>query len=296
MASWILVPCLRSLQNEFNELAPARDRASDGAIGNAPHAAGTSDHNPDETGRTPTKDADSINEVHAIDTDADLRKPGWTMQRAVNIIVGRHRRGEDDRLQNVIWNRRIASRSWGWTWQDYTGPSPHTEHAHFSARYTTAQEQDTRPWGLLEDDQEDDMNKTDFFAWMDEWASSKTGQERLAVAVWNFDPGVDGQGEIRPGGVKNYGATGPSNPTVAPAWSLGRAQVAANLGAILRTKVDQVLVQMKVLTGKDYADEDKIVAGVLEGLDPKVIAAAIPKALAQQVLDALGEQLRRPPA
>lgn len=150
MASWILVPCLQELRSEFNQLAPDRDKASDGSIGDAAHAGSSSDHNPDETGVTPYEDADNINEVHGIDVDKDLRKSGWSMQRAVGIIVGRHRRGEDNRLQNVIYDRRIWSRSWGWTARTYTGSNPHDKHAHFSARYTTAQESDRRPWGLLE--------------------------------------------------------------------------------------------------------------------------------------------------
>ncbi len=152
MASWILVPCLVSLRTEFNTLAPSRDRASDGSIGDSAHASSSSDHNPDETGATPYEDADSRNEVHAIDVDADLRKSGWTMERAVDLIVSRHRRGLDNRLQNVIYNGRIWSRSWGWTERTYTGSNKHNKHAHFSARYTTAQESDTRRWGLLEAD------------------------------------------------------------------------------------------------------------------------------------------------
>ena len=52
MASWILVPCLVALRNEFNQLAPNRDKASDGSIGDTSHAASSSDHNPDETGNT----------------------------------------------------------------------------------------------------------------------------------------------------------------------------------------------------------------------------------------------------
>jgi hypothetical protein len=148
MADWILVPCLVSLRNEFNLLAPSRDKASDGSIGDTRHGASSSDHNPDETGNTPSEDADSRNEVHAIDVDDDLRLAGWDMARAVQTIVTRHRTGADDRLQNVIYNRRIYSRSWGWTARAYTGSNAHTQHAHFSARYTTAQENDTRPWGL----------------------------------------------------------------------------------------------------------------------------------------------------
>jgi len=161
MASWILVPCLVSLRNEFNKLAPGRDKASDGSIGDTAHQQESSDHNPDETGRTPYEDADKVNEVHAIDVDDDLRKAGWTMDRCLQIIITRHRTGKDDRLQNVIYNRRIWSRSWGWTAREYTGASAHTEHAHFSARYTTAQESDTRSWGLLDSTKEDDVSEQD---------------------------------------------------------------------------------------------------------------------------------------
>jgi hypothetical protein len=149
MAGPILIPCLVTLRAEFNKLAPARDKASDGWIGNAAHAAESSDHNGDESGRTPYEDADHVDEVHAIDVDDDLNKAGWTMERCLQIIITRHRNGKDDRLQNVIYNRRIWSRSWGWSARAYTGASAHTEHAHFSARYTTAQEGDTKAWGLL---------------------------------------------------------------------------------------------------------------------------------------------------
>lgn len=151
MASWTLVPCLQCLFDEINTLAPGRDRASDGALGDTRHAAGgSSDHLPDEQfSALRDKDPDSANEVHAIDVDKDLNQPGWSMERIVQTVVLRHRNGLDDRLQNVIFNRRIWSRSWGWTAREYTGPNPHDKHAHFSARYTAAQERDTRPWGLL---------------------------------------------------------------------------------------------------------------------------------------------------
>ncbi|HET6533068.1 MAG TPA: hypothetical protein VFH03_20965, partial [Actinoplanes sp.] len=194
MVSWILVPCLVALRNEMNRLAPNRDKASDGSIGDSAHSQSSSDHNPDETGRTPYEDADSRNEVHAIDVDKDLRKPGWSMQKCVEIIVVRHRTGRDNRLQNVIYNRRIWSRSWGWTARAYTGSNPHNQHAHFSARYTTAQENDTRPWGLLEAEDDDmaTITQTDFNARMDAWWNARMSpnardnpqRTALRVAPW----------------------------------------------------------------------------------------------------------------
>jgi hypothetical protein len=203
MASWILVPCLVALRNEFNRLAPQRDKASDGSIGDAAHSQSSSDHNPDETGRTPYEDADNVNEVHAIDVDKDLRRTGWTMDKAVEIIVVRHRTGRDDRLQNVIWNRRIWSRQWGWTARTYTGANSHTQHAHFSARYTTAQEADTRPWGLLENEDDDmaTITQTDFNARMDAWWSARMSpnardnaqRSALRVAPWQQTVGRSGR-------------------------------------------------------------------------------------------------------
>lgn len=194
MASWILVPCLVSLRNEFNAVSPGRDKASDGSIGDSAHAQSPSDHNPDETGSTPYADADRTNEVHAIDVDDDLRRSGWSMQKAVEIIVVRHRNGRDDRLQNVIYNRRIWSRQWGWTARVYTGASSHTEHAHFSARYTTPQENNSGAWGLLEAEDDDmaTITQTDFNARMDAWwtarmsANAKDNPQRsaLRVAPW----------------------------------------------------------------------------------------------------------------
>jgi hypothetical protein len=203
MASWILVPSLVSLRNEFNRLAPQRDKASDGSIGDVAHAQSPSDHNPDETGRTPYEDADNTNEVHAIDVDRDLRKAGWSMDKAVEIIVVRHRSGRDDRLQNVIWNRRIWSRQWGWTARTYTGANAHTQHAHFSARYTTAQENDARPWGLLENEDDDmaTITQTDFNARMDAWwnarmspnARDNAQRAALRVAPWQQTVGRSGR-------------------------------------------------------------------------------------------------------
>jgi len=192
-----------SLRDEFNQLAPVRDKASDGSIGDVAHQNESSDHNPDETGRTPYSDADHTNEVHAIDVDNDLRKPGWSMEKALEIIIRRHRSGNDDRLQNVIYNRRIWSRSWGWTARAYTGASPHTEHAHFSSRYSTAQEHDTRPWGLLESE-EDDMatiTQSDFNARMDAWWKSRMfasapendWRASLRAAPWQQEVGRSGK-------------------------------------------------------------------------------------------------------
>jgi hypothetical protein len=148
IADWILVPCLVRLRSEFNLMAPNRDHASDGSIGDTAHQNEVSDHNPDETGSVPIHDADHTNEVHAIDVDTDFRVPGLTMEKVVQFLLGRCRAGTEKRLRYIIYNRRIWEASNDWRQRAYTGSSPHTEHAHFSASYVTSLEASTASWHL----------------------------------------------------------------------------------------------------------------------------------------------------
>jgi hypothetical protein len=148
MADWILVPCLHRLLFEFDRIAPGRDRASDGAIGDPAHRLRLSDHNPDETGKVPVRDADRLNEVHAIDVDRDLRTYGLTMEMVVQFLLARCRSGAETRLRYIIFNRRIWEASNGWRERAYTGENLHTEHAHFSASYETAKEASTASFHL----------------------------------------------------------------------------------------------------------------------------------------------------
>jgi len=202
MTSWTLIEALEHLRAEFDHEFPGRDHASDGAKGDTAHAGESSDHNPDETGNTPYKDSDSINEVHAIDVDADLRRPGVTMQDCIDIIVTRHRTGKMAVLQNIIHNRKIWSRSWGWTAQPYTGANPHDKHGHFSGRYgsgtgSSNPENYTGRWGLDEIMTKDELRAvvddalSDFFARgsqgeaNDNTVTSRVGRDALDQGVPN---------------------------------------------------------------------------------------------------------------
>jgi hypothetical protein len=150
MASWVLIPCLRALFAEFDRIAPSRDTASDGAVGDTVHQEESSDHNPDETGTVPIHDADKINEVHAIDVDNNLNESDLTMEKVVQFLLGRCRSGAERRLRYMIYNRRIWSASSGWVEKPYTGASAHTEHAHFSASYDSVYEASMASWHLEE--------------------------------------------------------------------------------------------------------------------------------------------------
>jgi hypothetical protein len=194
MASWYLVPCLKTLFAEFDRIAPSRDHTSDGSIGDTAHQAEASDHNPDSKGA-----------VHAIDVDSDLHA-AFTMENVIQFFVAQCRKNNPNgtdrgRLKYFIYNRRIWSASTGWKQETYTGSSPHTEHAHFSCEYAATYENDTNPWGLIpqfgddvsEQDVTNALNK--FFARTDKAvtghdpvATSKTG-----VDVW-FHGIPNGQG------------------------------------------------------------------------------------------------------
>jgi hypothetical protein len=148
MADWVLVPCLARLRSELNTIAPGRDKSSDGTIGDRAHQNSVSDHNDDEVGRVPIRDADSKHEVHAFDADGDLRTPNLTMEMVIQHLLTRCRSGAEKRLRYIIYNRRIWEASNSWRQRAYTGASPHTEHAHFSASYETKREADASSWRL----------------------------------------------------------------------------------------------------------------------------------------------------
>ncbi|GIE30187.1 hypothetical protein Ait01nite_032320 [Actinoplanes italicus] len=158
MAAWVLIPSLVQLRTEFNAIAPGRDKGADGAIGDSSHTS-SSDHTPDEDSRVlRDHDADSKNEVHALDIDSTGPWPAGRSFRSLVMAVIAGERAKwldpDDmcRLNYVIFDRKIYDKDNDFEPRDYGGSDPHTNHAHFSGRYETRAESDTRPWGVEEDD------------------------------------------------------------------------------------------------------------------------------------------------
>lgn len=158
MSAWILTPALVALRAEFNLLAPNRDKGADGSISDSNHTS-SSDHTPDEDSRVlRDHDADGKNEVHALDIDSSGPWPGAGSQRerfhAINMrVIAAERekwRSETDmcRLNYMIWDRHIYDKDNDFRAAPYTGSDPHTNHAHFSGRYETRAESDTRLWGV----------------------------------------------------------------------------------------------------------------------------------------------------
>lgn len=159
MAAWELIPSLTKLRQEFNAIAPGRDKGADGAIGDSSHTS-SSDHTPDEDSRVlRDHDGDSKNEVHALDIDSSGPWPIWsgTQKERFHRIVMRIIAGERAkwmsatdrcRLNYVIWDRKIYDKDNDFEPRAYGRSDPHTNHAHFSGRYETSCENDTRPWGV----------------------------------------------------------------------------------------------------------------------------------------------------
>jgi hypothetical protein len=146
MAGWELTRGLQNLRAQVNRVFPDRDKASDGTIGDAAHQAGTSGHNPDDSpanaGRPEWNgDPDGDPEVRAWDMDSDLRTPGVSAQQLVDHIRGLP--GVASVLRYVIYDHLIYRASNGWKPQIYTGPSPHTEHVHFSGAWSQAADNNT---------------------------------------------------------------------------------------------------------------------------------------------------------
>ncbi|MFG1872164.1 peptidoglycan-binding domain-containing protein [Micromonospora arborensis] len=145
-APWVLVGWAEQFRAELNAIAPTRDKASDGSVGDLAHQGSSSGHNPDETGNAERRDSDNINEVRAIDVDRDVRVSGLTAEKIVAYLVGRCRAGLEKRLIYIIFNRVIWSASTGWVARTYTGSNPHDRHFHLSGDPNG--DSDRRSWGL----------------------------------------------------------------------------------------------------------------------------------------------------
>lgn len=140
----VLAKSLVGLRAAFDAAFPNRERFTDGWISDESHTGHVSGHNPDDTPGSLSEysDPDSVAEVRAIDVDADLRAAGVTMGHVVAAILATP--ADRDRLRYIIFNRTIWSRSNGWRASAYSGPSPHTGHAHFSG--DPAADESTAPW------------------------------------------------------------------------------------------------------------------------------------------------------
>lgn len=137
--TWRIARAIQVLRAEVDALAPNRNRASDGTIGDAAHATRVSDHNPY------IKDSRGLGVVRAIDVTHDPAG-GLDAGRLAEHVRVLGAKG-DRRVRYVIWNRRIASTASGWSWRAYLGSNPHTRHVHISVPESASGYDSGVPWG-----------------------------------------------------------------------------------------------------------------------------------------------------
>jgi hypothetical protein len=109
------------LREQIDDAFPNRDRASDGWIGDARHAArkSGSDHNPSHEGW-----------VRALDIDADLRShksEAFDLADQLRLLAR-----FDKRISYIIFAGKIASWRGNYRFRKYTGINPHNTHIHVS--------------------------------------------------------------------------------------------------------------------------------------------------------------------
>jgi len=123
------------LLDQVNEVCPARNKGSDGWIGDTAHQNTKSDHNPNGAGV-----------VQAQDITHDP-KGGFDSYR-----FAEHLRGcKDRRVKYVISNRKIFSGNAGpkpWVWRSYSGKNPHDSHVHVSVGDSASLYDDKSPWDI----------------------------------------------------------------------------------------------------------------------------------------------------
>jgi hypothetical protein len=123
----LLVPAGTSLRTQINERWPTRSKAADGWIGDAAHAARTSDHNPDAQGW-----------VHALDVDHHLNGDPGDDERLLDQLRDYIRAGNDHGVVSyIVHDDRLAQASTHWAWAPNTTLE---HHAHIHISFTAAAE------------------------------------------------------------------------------------------------------------------------------------------------------------
>jgi hypothetical protein len=137
--AWRVARSLDTLLAQFNSRYPDRSKASDGSIGDAAHAASTSDHNPW------VKDG-PMGVVTARDFTHDPAH-GMDIDRLTDELAA----SRDPRIKYVIANGYILDSRPGnrpWQWVRYTGANQHNKHFHLSVMSSKALYDDARPWNI----------------------------------------------------------------------------------------------------------------------------------------------------
>lgn len=140
---WRPAASLTALRNQINELAPLRNKASDGMIGDTAHQSRNSDHNPwvwDDNLKKGVVTALDITHDPAGNCDCEILAKSFEENR-------------DGRIKYVIWNKQIMNSSSingsePWTWRSYSGKNPHSKHIHISVKCDMESYDRTDSWTI----------------------------------------------------------------------------------------------------------------------------------------------------
>lgn len=124
-----------TLRDQLNRRFPKRDKASDGWIGDASHAARFSFHNPDPV----------TGIVHAIDVDEDFGKQGDAMKFAEELADYCRKGLDGGRIAHIVYEDKVASATAD-DWHFRGRGFGHTHHIHIS--FTKKADYDGKPFDL----------------------------------------------------------------------------------------------------------------------------------------------------
>lgn len=184
--SWYVGKSLEKLLGEINASAPNRSKISDGSIGDASHSASESDHNP----------CDCHSAVCARDFTHDPAQ-GFDSYAFAEWLRNRCQSGAETRVKYIISNGRIASVTYGFKWQTYTGSNKHDHHVHISVDHPQSLFDSTASWGWgISDDGGDDWLAEPKDVWGVEWGNSgksamtfiDTLDELASQKTWSMKP------------------------------------------------------------------------------------------------------------
>lgn len=132
--AWRECKSLLQLKDQVNVTWPARDRSSDGTIGDQSHSQRKSDHNPNAAGV-----------VTAMDIDRELVPDGSV---TVAALVAKLQASRDARIKYLIWNAQITVPGDITKWKPYHGANAHKHHCHISVSSNPALYDDDSAWDL----------------------------------------------------------------------------------------------------------------------------------------------------
>jgi hypothetical protein len=260
--AWVLTKGMANLRKQTDARFPGRDKTSDGSIGDLAHQLeSSSGHNPDLTGNAEWRDGDKLNEVRAIDIDADLHGGDVSAQEYVDHL--RRLAGVSSVIRYIIYDRKIYHVDNGFAPAAYTGPSPHTEHIHVSGARSQASDENT-DFDFELDELGGDVPVSE--AEMDRIAA------KSAAAVMAYK-------------ITDYADTNkPQRQLDLKTW-IGYSDGRENSTRAV------IIAAINAAAAGDDVDENAIIAGILAGLTPEKIAAAIPAGLAAGVVNELRDRL-----